>query len=125
MTETAAAGQDEQTKAWDTKCRKVQLKYLAVTLPIQFVLMLPFILTLYLFLDVLGPLVSGELAYGQPGYNEYQAEKDRALIRLAVLLVLNVATAYVSFRWYKKMMRALGPRPGGYPRNRKRWLSAA
>lgn len=125
MTETAAAGQKEQTKAWDRQRRKVQLKYLAVTLPIQFVLLLPFVLTLYFFLDLLGPLVSGELTYGQPGYYEYQAEKDRTLIRLAVLLVVNVATWYVMVRWYKKMMRSLGPRPGGYPGNWKRWLGAA
>ena len=124
MAQATTHDQKEQAAAWDRQCWKVQLKYAAFVLPPAFVLMLPFFLTLYYFLDVAGPLVSGELAYGQPGYYEYQAEKDRYLILLAVLFVLNVALYFISFRWYKKMMRALGPRPGGYPGKWKRWLGA-
>lgn len=78
----------------------------------------------FYFIDVVSPLMSGELAYGLPGYYEYQEAKDQALIVMAVLFVLYATALYLLYRWYKKMMRALGPRPGGYPGKWKRWLCA-
>ncbi|UZX04767.1 hypothetical protein F8G81_20840 [Arthrobacter sp. CDRTa11] len=125
MTETAAAGQKEQTKAWNKRCNKIGLKYFVIALPPIVLLMVTFMTTLQYLLDVTGPLVSGELASGQPGFNEYQAAKDQALIILAVLLAFITAVFYFAHRWWKKSMRAIGPRPGGYPAKSKRWLGAA
>ncbi|MEJ1179265.1 MULTISPECIES: hypothetical protein [unclassified Pseudarthrobacter] len=123
MTETAAAGQKEQAKAWDKQCNKIGLKYFAIALPPLVLLMAPFMTTLQYFLDVTGPLVSGKIASG-PGFNEYRAVKDQALIILAVLLAFITAVFYFAHRWWKKSMRAIGRRPGGYPYKWKRWLSA-
>lgn len=65
--------------------------------------------------------VTGEVAFGDALYNEYQEAKDLALIVLAVLFVLNVAAIVLWQRWYKKRLLALGPRPGGAGKWR-RWL---
>ena len=124
MTQAIDADQKEQTAAWDKRCWKVQLKYSAVLFPTTFLLFLPFGVALFYFIDVVSPLMSGELAYGLPGYYEYQEAKDQALIVMAVLFVLYATALYLLYRWYKKMMRALGPRPGGYPGKWKRWLCA-
>jgi hypothetical protein len=81
-----------------------------------------FTVTLLWFLDLVTPLMTGELAYGQVGYYEYQEGKDVLLVILAVLLVLNVALIALLHVSYKKRLRALGPRPGGMPGKWKRWL---
>ena len=124
MTQTIDADQKELTAAWDKRCWKVQLKYVAVLFPTTFLLFLPFSVALFYFIDIVSPLMSGELVYGLPGYYEYQEAKDDALIFMAVLGVLYATALYLMYRWYKKMMRALGPRPGGYPGKWKRWLCA-
>lgn len=74
-----------------------------------------------IFLNLLLPLVTGEVAFGDALYNESQEAKDLALIVLAVLFVLNVAAIVLWQRWYKKRLLALGPRPGGAGKWR-RWL---
>jgi hypothetical protein len=89
-----------------------QFKYFVVILPITVLLTGPFFITLQYFLDLVNPLISGELAYDQPGYYEYQAAKDEAIIILAVLFVLIITALYLARRWYMKLIRALGPRPG-------------
>ena len=81
-----------------------------------------FVQVLNYFLDVTRPLISGELAYGQPGYYEYQAAKDQSLIILAALVVLMAAHCYLSNRWCKKAIRALGPPPGGNTSRWNRWV---
>jgi hypothetical protein len=122
MTQTITSDLETQAAAWDKQCVRVQLKYFAVVLPIMVLLMGPFFLTLQYFFDVVTPLVSGELAYGQPGYYEYQAAKDQTVIILAVLFVLIIAAFYLTHRWYMKLVRVLGTRPGGYPGKWQRWL---
>lgn len=114
-TKSTETDQKEQIAAWNKQCKKVWVKYFTVVIPSSFLLTLPFILTLRYFLDVTVPLVSGELAYGEPGYYEYQAAKDQALIILAVLLVIIMAVNYFTHRWYTKLIRALGP-PRRIPR---------
>lgn len=94
---------------------RVQLKYFAVVLPILVLLMGPFFLTFEYFFDLVNPLISGELGYGQPGHYEYQAAKDQAIIILAVLFVLIIAAFYLAHRWHLKMVRVLGPIPGDTP----------
>lgn len=121
MTQTTEVDQKEQTAAWDKRCNKLALKYLVVSFPTGILLGGAFGLTLVIFLNLLLPLVTGEVAFGEAGYNEYQEAKDLALIVLAVLFVLNVAAIVLWQRWYKKRLRALGPRPGGTGRW-KRWL---
>jgi phosphoglycerol transferase MdoB-like AlkP superfamily enzyme len=116
------ADQKQQLAAWNKRCGKLWLKYFAVVLVPLFILMFPFFQVLNYFLAVTGPLMSGELAYGQPGYYEYQAAKDQSLITLAILLVLIAASYYVSSRWYKKAIRALGPPPGGNTSRWNRWV---
>lgn len=74
------------------------------------------------FLNLVTPLVTGDLVYGEVGYAEYQEGKDVVLIILAVLLVLNVTLLGFLHAWYKKRIRALGPRPGPAPGKWKRWL---
>lgn len=77
-------------------------------------------LALVIFLNLL-LRVTGEVAFGDALYNEYQEAKDLALIVLAVLFVLNVAAIVLWQRWYKERLLALGPRPGGAGKWR-RWL---
>lgn len=102
----------------------MQLKYGVVTFPAMLMVMMPFVVALEYFIELVTPLMSGELAYGQPGYYEYQAVKDQVLIVVAILFVLVIMVMYLTHRWYKKLIRALGPRPGGYPGRWKRWLGA-
>lgn len=122
MTQTTTSDLENQAAAWDKQCVRVQLKYFAVVLPIMVLLSGLFFITLQYFFDVVTPLVSGELAYGQPGYYEYQAAKDLAIIVLAVVFVIIIAALYVAHRWHAKMVRVLGPRPGEYPDKWQRWL---
>ncbi|MCU1531538.1 MAG: hypothetical protein JWO49_1109 [Arthrobacter sp.] len=125
MTQTTTRDLEEQAAAWDKQCTRVQLKYFAVVLPVMVLLSGPFFITLQHFFDVVTLLMSGEMAYGQPGYYEYQAAKDQAIIVLAVLFVLIIVVLYLAHRWYMKMVRVLGPRPGGYPGKWQRWLGTA
>lgn len=122
MTQTTTSDLKDQAAVWDKQCVRVQLKYFAVVLPVVGLLSGLFFLTLQYFFDVVTPLVSGEMAYGQPGYYEYQAAKDQAIIVLAVLFVFIIAALYLAHRWHAKMVRVLGPRPGGYPGKWQRWL---
>lgn len=117
MTQSIDADQKQQLAAWNKRCAKLWLKYFAIVLVPLFILMVPFFQVFHYFLDVVGPLVSGEMAYGQPGYFEYQDAKDQALIILAGLLVLAAAHYYLCNRWCKKAIRTLGPPPG----NSSRW----
>jgi hypothetical protein len=109
--------QKQQLAAWNKRCGILWLKYFAIVLVPLFLLMFPFVQVLSYFLDVTLPLVTGELVYGQPGYYEYQAAKDRSLIILAGLLVLAAAHYYLCNRWCKKAIRTLGPPPG----NTSKW----
>ena len=122
MRQTITSDLEEQAAAWDKQCVRVQLKYFAVVLPVTVLLSGFFFITVQYFFDVVTPLVSGELGYGQPGYYEYQVAKDQAIIVLAVLFVLIIAGFYLAHRWHTKMVRVLGPRPGGYPDKWQRWL---
>jgi hypothetical protein len=122
MTQTTTSDLERQAAAWDKQCMRVQLKYFAVVLPIMVLLMGPFFLTFQYFFDLVNPLISGELGYGQPGYYEYQAAKDQVIIILVVLFVLIIAAFYLTHRWYVKLVGVLGPRPGGYPSKWRRWL---
>ena len=106
------AEQKQQVAAWNKQCGKLWLKYFALVLVPLFILMLPFFQVLNYFMAVTGPLVSGEVAYGQPGYYEYQAAKDQSLIILAALVVLAAVHYYFCNRWCKKAVRTLGPPPG-------------
>ena len=124
MTQATTHDQKEQAAAWDKQCRKMQLKFGVVTLPAMLLVMIPFVIALEYFIELVIPLISGEVAYGQPGYYEYQAAKDQVLIVVAILFVLVIVVMYLTHRWYKKLIRALGPRPGGYPGKWKRWLGA-
>jgi hypothetical protein len=122
MAQTIDAEQKQQLADWNKRCGKLWLKYFTIVLVPLFVLLFPFIQVLLYFLDVMDPLVSGELAYGQPGYYEYQAAKDQSLIILAILLVLIVAVFYLSNRWCKKAIRVLGPPPVGDTSRWNRWV---
>ncbi|TLM80792.1 hypothetical protein FDW84_18235 (plasmid) [Pseudarthrobacter sp. NamE5] len=121
MAQAIDADQKQQLATWNKRCGKLWLKYFAMVLLPLFLLMFPFGLALNYFLAVTGPLVSGELAYGQPGYYEYQAAKDQSLIILAGLLVLGAAHYYLCNRWCKKAIRTLGPPPGSSSRW-NRWV---
>lgn len=121
MTQTTEVDQKGQTAAWDKQCNKLALKYLVVSFPTGIFLGGAFGLALVIFFNQLLPLVTGEIAFGDAGYTEYQEAKDLALIVLAVLFALNVAAIVLWQRWYKKRLRALGPRPGGAGKWR-RWL---
>ena len=122
MAQTIDADQKQQLADWDKRCGKLWLKYFAIV-PLPLVLLtFPFIQVLDYFLDVTRPLISGELAYGQPGYHEYQAAKDQSLVILAILLVLVAAVFYLSNRWYKKAIRVLGPPPVGNASRWNRWV---
>lgn len=125
MIQTKVTEQKEQTAAWDRQCKKLLIKYSALTMVTGTPLALPFLYILWTLVELLTPLISGELSYGQAGYYEYQEAKDVGIVALAVLLVLSVAWLFLMKRWYKKRLRALGPRPGGYPGNWERWLDAA
>ncbi|KRE88223.1 hypothetical protein [Arthrobacter sp. Soil764] len=114
--------QKQQLAAWNKRCATLWLKYFAIVFVPLTLLTMPFFQLFYYFLDVTGPLVSGELAYGQPGYYEYQAAKDWSLVVLAVLLVLIGAVFYLSNRWWKKAVRKLGLPPGGDPSKWNRWV---
>lgn len=105
------AEQKLQVAAWNKQFGKLWLKYFALVLVPLFILMLPFFQVLNYFMAVTGPLVSGEMAYGQPGYYEYQAAKDQSLIILAALVVLAAVHYYFCNRWCKKAVRTLGPPP--------------
>ncbi|MDV8148428.1 hypothetical protein [Arthrobacter sp. B10-11] len=118
MAQTMDADQKQQLADWNKRCGKLWLKYFAMVLPPLVLLLFPFIQVLYYFLDVTRPLISRELAYGQPAYHDYQAAKDQPLIILAIFLVLIAAVFYLSNRWYKKAIRVLGPPPVG---NTSRW----
>lgn len=115
------ADQKQQIAAWNKRCGKLWLKYFALVLVPLFIVMFPFFQVLNYFLAVTGPLVSGELAFGQPGYHEYQTAKDQSLIILAGLLVLMAAHYYLCNRWCKKAIRTLGPPPGDSTRW-NRWV---
>jgi hypothetical protein len=125
MIQTKVTEQKEQTAAWDKQCKKLLLKYSALTLVTGAPLLFPFFYVFWTLVELLTPLISGDLAYGQAGYYEYLEAKDLGIIALAVLLVLNIAWFLLMKRWYKKRIRALGPRPGGYPGKWKRRLRAA
>ncbi|MFC8523397.1 hypothetical protein [Pseudarthrobacter sp. NPDC057230] len=115
------ADRKQQLAAWNKRCAKLWLKYFALVLAPLFILMLPFFQVLNYFLSVTGSLVSGEMAYGQPGYYEYQAAKDQSLILLAGIVVLFAAHYYLCNRWCKKAIRTLGPPPGDSTRW-NRWV---
>jgi len=106
------AEQKQQIAGWNKRCGKLWLKYFAMVFVPMALLVFAFVQVLNYFLAATGPLVSGELAYGQPGYYEYQAAKDQSLILLAGLFILMAAHFYVCNRWYKKAVRTLGPPPG-------------
>ena len=88
MNQPIDADEKERIASWNKRCAKVWFKYLAFVVLTFALLLAPFIQVFHYFLDVTVPLVSGELIYGQPGYQEYQTAKDWYLIILAVLLVL-------------------------------------
>lgn len=121
MTQTTEVEQKEQAQVWDKQCNKLALRYCVVAFLTAVPLGGAFFFTLIMFLDLLIPLITRELSYGEPDYFEYQEGKDLALVVLAVLLVLNVAAIFLEHRWYKKRLRALGPRPGGAGKWR-RWF---
>jgi hypothetical protein len=122
MNQSIDTDQKQQLAAWNKRCGVLWLKYFAIVLVPIFLLMFPFVQALYYFLDVTLPLVSGELVYGQPGYYEYQAAKDQSLIILAGLFVLAAVHCYLSNRWCKKAIRALGLPPGSNPSRWNRWV---
>jgi hypothetical protein len=122
MDQSIDTDQKQQLAAWNKRCGILWLKYFAIVLVPLFILMFPFFQVLNYFLDVIRPLVTGELVYGQPGYDEYQAAKDQSLIILAGLLVLAAAHYYLCSRWCKKAVRTLGLPPGGNPSRWNRWV---
>lgn len=124
MIQTTVGGQKKQAAVWDKRCIRMLLTYFVVSLPPMVLLISLFGFALQYFLELVNPLISGELAYGQPGYYEYQAAKDQALIIMSVLFVLVITAFYLTYRWYMRLIRALGSRPGGYPGHWKRWLGA-
>lgn len=124
MTQTTMSDQKEQGAAWDKQCMKMQLQYFVVALPPMVLLVSFFGFALQYFVELVNPLISGELAYGRPGYYEYQAAKDQALVILSVLFVLVITALSLSYGWYMRLIRALGPRPGGYSGQSKSWLGA-
>ena len=122
MNQPIDADEKERIASWNKRCAKVWFKYLAFVVLTFALLLAPFIQVFHYFLDVTVPLVSGELIYGQPGYQEYQTAKDWYLIILAVLLVLFSVVYYLGHRWYKRAIRALGTPPSGMFNRWNRWV---
>lgn len=120
MTQDVAAAQPELTAAWDKRCRRLAGKcwlFMALGFPLP----AAFGGAVVWLKELAMPLVTGDLVYGQAGYLEYQEGKDVLVVIVAVLLVLNVAFMGLLHVWYRKQIRALGPRPGGMPGKWKRW----
>ncbi|PTT66147.1 hypothetical protein, partial [Arthrobacter sp. HMWF013] len=124
VTHALELDQKEQAAAWDKRCQKLLVGYGLLVFLTGMPLMGAFFYCLTWFIELLTPLMNGELSYGMPGYYEYHSAKDSVLVITAVLLVLVIAWMVWTYRWYKKRMRALGPRPGGYPGRWKTWLGA-
>ncbi|MDQ0770317.1 hypothetical protein QF031_003066 [Pseudarthrobacter defluvii] len=120
MTQELAADQREQTVAWDRQCKKLAYRcwFFAV---LGFPLQLALGGAVVWLKELVMPLVTGHLVFGEVGYLEYQEGKDVLLVAVAILLVLNAAFLGFLHVWYKKGIRALGPRPGGLPGKWKRW----
>jgi hypothetical protein len=90
------------------------------------VLQLPLIVGLFLLsfwlLNVAGPLLRGDVAFGHPAYEYLQSSKDLLVVAFGVLTATLALSSVLLHRWWKRSTAALGPMPAELrPKTFKAW----
>jgi hypothetical protein len=85
--------------------------YLITVIVVQLPLAAGLFLVSFWLLNVCGPVLRGDVAFGHPAYKYLQDSKDLLAIALGGLTALLVLTSVLLHRWWKRSAAALGPMP--------------
>jgi hypothetical protein len=80
---------------------------------IQGLLYIPFLASLLFLAGVLFPLVTGDIAFGHPGYYWYRAVSDTALLIVAMSFVLYAVYGFLQRHLVRRAHLALGLKADG------------
>lgn len=122
MTDLQHAETAERTTEWSRRCRRMNVVYVVTVIVVQLPLAAGLFLVSFWLLNVCGPLLRGDVAFGHPAYEYLQDSKDLLAIALGGLTAILVLTSVLLHRWWKRSAAALGPMPAELrPKTFKAW----
>jgi hypothetical protein len=122
MTDLQHAETAERATEWSRRCRRMTVVYGVTVFVIQLPLIVGLFLVSFWLLNVTGPLLRGDVAFGHPAYEYLQGSKDLLVAAFGVLAAALVLSSVLLHRWWKRSTAALGPVPDGLrPKTFKAW----
>ncbi|MCU1520234.1 MAG: hypothetical protein JWN19_619 [Arthrobacter sp.] len=122
MTDLQHAETAVRTTEWTRRCRRMSVIYGVVAFVVQLPLIVGLFLVSYWLLNVTGPILRGDVAFGHPAYEYLQGSKDLLVTAFGVLAATLVLSSVLLHRWWKRSTAALGPMPDGLrPKTLKAW----
>lgn len=122
MTDLQHAETSESTTTWSRRCRRTTLIYGVAVFVFQLPLIVGLFLLSFWLLNVAGPLLRGDVAFGHPAYEYLQSSKDLLVAAFGVLTATLAISSVVLHRWWKRSAAALGPMPAELrPKTFKAW----
>lgn len=122
MTDLRHAETAERTAEWSRRCRRINVFSVVTVIVVQLPLTAGFFLVSFWLLNVCGPLLRGDVAFGHPAYGYLQDSKDLLATALGGLTAILVLTSVLLHRWSKRSAAALGPMPAELrPKTFKAW----
>jgi hypothetical protein len=96
--------------------------YGVTALLIQLTLVVGLFLVSFWLLNVSGPLLRGDVAFGHPAYEYLQSSKDLLVVAFGVLTATLALSSVLLHGWWKRSTAALGPMPPELrPKGIKAW----
>ncbi|MGO4190589.1 hypothetical protein AB4Y67_02860 [Arthrobacter sp. YAF17] len=111
MTDLQHAETAERTTEWSRRCRRMNVAYVITVIVVQLPLAAGLFLVSFWLLNVCGPLLRGDVAFGHPAYEYLQESKDLLATALGGLTAILILTSVLLHRWWKRSAAALGPMP--------------
>lgn len=122
MTDLQHAETSESTTTWSRRCRRMTLIYGVAVFVFQLPLIIGLFLLSFWLLNVGGPLLRGDVAFGHPAYEYLQSSKDLLFAAFGVLIATLALSSVLLHRWSKRSTAALGPMPAELrPKTFKAW----
>jgi hypothetical protein len=122
MTDLQHAETSETTTTWSRRCRRMTLIYCVAVFVFQLPLIVGLFLLSFWLLNVAGPLLRGDVAFGNPAYEYLQSSKDLLVAAFGVLTATLALSSVLLHRWWKRSTAALGPMPAKLrPKTFKAW----
>lgn len=122
MTDLKHAETAGRTAEWSRRCRRTTVIYGVTVFVIQLPLIGGLFLVSFWLLNVSGPLLRGDVAFGHPAYEYLQGSKDLLVTAFGVLTAALVLSSVLLHRWWKRSVAALGPMPAELrPKTFKAW----